>query len=101
MMYVAPFLALLLAGAVAAYHRVSLKSWVVLSVFALVMAALFKASLVATVIAGVLFAAVAVPLLHEAGAEVEVIGRKRPAATPVTGVQGIIEDALRSAGLMK
>ena len=43
MMYVAPFLALLLAGAVAAYHRVSLKSWVVLSVFALVMAALFKA----------------------------------------------------------
>ena len=29
----------------------------------------------------------------------EVIGRKRPA--PATGVQGIIEDALRSAGLMK
>jgi poly(hydroxyalkanoate) depolymerase family esterase len=31
----------------------------------------------------------------------EVIGRKRPAAAPATGVQGIIEDALRSAGLMK
>ena len=28
MMYVAPFLALLLAGAVAAYHRVSLRSWI-------------------------------------------------------------------------
>jgi len=31
----------------------------------------------------------------------EVIGRKRPVPSPVTGVQGIIEDALRSAGLMK
>jgi acyl-CoA dehydrogenase len=64
MMYVAPFLALLLAGAVAAYHRVSLKSWAVLSVFALAIAALLGASLVTTVIAGLLFAAVAVPLLH-------------------------------------
>jgi acyl-CoA dehydrogenase len=64
MIYVAPFLALLLAGAVAAYHRVSLKSWVVLSAFALVMAGLLGASLVATVIAGVILAAVAVPLLH-------------------------------------
>jgi acyl-CoA dehydrogenase len=60
----APFLALLLAGMVAAYHRVSLKSWAVLSVFALVLAALLGASLVATTIAGLLYAAVAVPLLH-------------------------------------
>ena len=64
MSVLAPFLALLLAGMVAAYHRVSLRSWAVLSVFGLVMAGLLGASLVATVIAGVIFAAVAVPLLH-------------------------------------
>ena len=51
----APFLALFLAGLIAAYHRVSLKSWAVLSVFALAIAALLGASLIATVIAGLLF----------------------------------------------
>jgi acyl-CoA dehydrogenase len=64
MIYVLPFLALLLAGAFAAYHRVSLRTWTVLSVVALGIALLLKASVVATVIAGLLFAAVAIPLLH-------------------------------------
>ncbi len=59
-----PFLALLLAGMVAAYFRVSLKSWVALSVAGLVLALLFKASVVASVIAALLLALVAVPLLH-------------------------------------
>ncbi|NLB15122.1 MAG: acyl-CoA dehydrogenase [Gammaproteobacteria bacterium] len=59
-----PFLALLLAGMVAAYFRVSLKSWVALSVAGLVLALVFKASVVASVIAALLLALVAVPLLH-------------------------------------
>jgi len=62
--YILPFLALLLAGAFAAYHRVSLKTWAVLSIAALAVALLLKASVVATVIAGLLFLVVAAPLLH-------------------------------------
>ena len=64
MMYALPFLALLLAGLFAAYHRVSLRTWAIISVAALGIALLLKASVVATVVAGLLFAAVAVPLLH-------------------------------------
>jgi acyl-CoA dehydrogenase len=64
MTYVLPFFALMLAGAFAAYHRMSLRSWAVLSVAALLLALLFNASVPATVIAGLLFAAAAVPLLH-------------------------------------
>jgi acyl-CoA dehydrogenase len=64
MIYALPFLALLLAGLFAAYHRASLRTWAIISVAALGLALLLKASVVATIIAGLLFAAVAVPLLH-------------------------------------
>ncbi|MCK7592142.1 acyl-CoA dehydrogenase [Pseudomarimonas salicorniae] len=64
MSVITPFLALLLAGMAAAYFRVSLKTWAILSAGALVIAALAGASIVATVIAAVLFALVSVPLLH-------------------------------------
>ena len=59
-----PFLALLLAGMVAAYFRSSLKTWVIFSAVALVLAVLFKASLLAAVIAAIVLAVVAVPLLN-------------------------------------
>ncbi len=59
-----PFLALLLAGLLAAYLRVSLKTWAALSVIALVAAPFVGGSIVATVLFGLLFAALAVPLLH-------------------------------------
>ena len=59
-----PFLALLIAGMIAAYFRMSLKSWVALSVAGLVLALVFKASVAASVIAALLLALVAVPLLH-------------------------------------
>lgn len=59
-----PFLALLVAGLAAAYFRTNLKTWAALSVAALVAAVLLQASVVATVIAGLLFAAIGVPLLH-------------------------------------
>jgi acyl-CoA dehydrogenase len=64
MMYLLPFLALLLAGAFAAYHRFSLRTWAVLSALALGGALLLQASVLASVIAALLFAAAAVPLLH-------------------------------------
>ena len=64
MSLVLPFLALLLAGMVAAYFRSSLKSWVILSAVALVLALLLKASLLATVIGAIVLAVVAVPLLN-------------------------------------
>jgi acyl-CoA dehydrogenase len=64
MMYLLPFLALLLAGAFAAYHRLSLRTWAGLSVALLVAALLLKASIAATVVAGLLLALIAVPLLH-------------------------------------
>lgn len=60
-----PFLALLLAGAVAAWFRTSLRAWVAISGVALVLALLLKASLAASVVAALLLAVVAVPLLHD------------------------------------
>ena len=59
-----PFLALLVAGMIAAYFRVSLKTWVIISAVALGVALLLKASIAASVVAAVLLALVAVPLLH-------------------------------------
>ena len=59
-----PFLALLLAGAIAAYHRTSLVAWVALSAALLALAVLLGAGPVATGVAAVLLAAVALPLLH-------------------------------------
>jgi len=58
-----PFLVLLLVGGACAYHRTRLATWAVLSAGALVLAALLGASWVATLVAGVLLALVAVPLL--------------------------------------
>ncbi|MDQ3287690.1 MAG: acyl-CoA dehydrogenase [Pseudomonadota bacterium] len=58
-----PFLALLLIGAIAAYHRLRLSVWTALSATALVGVLLLGASAVATLLAALLLAAVAVPLL--------------------------------------
>ncbi|MFA5683197.1 MAG: acyl-CoA dehydrogenase [Lysobacteraceae bacterium] len=59
-----PFLALLLAGLVAAYLRLSLKAWAILGVVALAIGLALKANVVATVVAALLFAVITVPLLH-------------------------------------
>lgn len=59
-----PFLMLLLAGAIAAYLRSSVKTWVGLSAGALVLALVFKASVMATLVAAILLALVAAPLLN-------------------------------------
>jgi acyl-CoA dehydrogenase len=59
-----PFLMLLLAGLIAAYLRLALRTWAILGVAGLVAAALLGAPLLATVIATLLFAALTVPLLH-------------------------------------
>jgi acyl-CoA dehydrogenase len=64
MTYLLPLLALLLAGAFAAYHRTSLMTWAILSVAALAGAVLLDANLIATAVALAVFALVAVPLLH-------------------------------------
>jgi acyl-CoA dehydrogenase len=64
MTYLLPLLALLLAGAFAAYHRTSLMTWAILSVAALAAAVLLDANLIATAVAVAVFALVAVPLLH-------------------------------------
>ena len=61
-----PFLLLLVAGAIAAYFRTSLKTWVILSAVGLALALVAKASVLATVIAAALLALVAVPLLNTA-----------------------------------
>lgn len=63
MSIVAPFLVLLLAGAFAAYHRMRLAVWAALSATLLVACWLLGASHVATIVAAVLLALVAVPLL--------------------------------------
>ncbi|GHA77870.1 acyl-CoA dehydrogenase [Cognatilysobacter bugurensis] len=63
MSLVAPFLALLVIGAIAAYHRLRLAPAVALMASALVAAWLLGASPVATIVAAVLLALVAVPLL--------------------------------------
>jgi len=59
-----PFLALLIAGMAAAYFRVSLRTWVILSVVALAAGLFVGAGIWTTVIAALLFGAVAGPLLH-------------------------------------
>ncbi|WP_045770363.1 acyl-CoA dehydrogenase [Xanthomonas albilineans] len=58
-----PFLALLLAGAFAAYHRMRLALWAASSATLLVACWLLGASHVATIVAAVLLGLVAVPLL--------------------------------------
>ena len=68
-----PFLALLIAGLATAHFRASLKAWAIASGVALIAALLLKASVVATLIAAVLFAAVAVPLLLVTSALDEVV----------------------------
>jgi acyl-CoA dehydrogenase len=64
MIYALPFLALLLAGAIAAYHRMSLRSWAAWTLVLLSATVPLDASLVALSVALLLFAAVAVPLMH-------------------------------------
>ncbi|HEY0662549.1 MAG TPA: acyl-CoA dehydrogenase family protein, partial [Lysobacter sp.] len=59
----APFLAFLLIGALAAYHRLRLPVWVALTATALVACWLFGANGTATAIAAVLVALISVPLL--------------------------------------
>ncbi|WP_254460835.1 acyl-CoA dehydrogenase [Xanthomonas sacchari] len=63
MSIIAPFLVLLLAGAFAAYHRMRLAVWAALSATLLVACWLLGASHVATIVAAVVLAVVAVPLL--------------------------------------
>ncbi|MCC4597445.1 acyl-CoA dehydrogenase [Xanthomonas campestris pv. phormiicola] len=63
MSIVAPFLVLLLAGAFAAYHRMRLAVWAALSATLLVACWLLGANHTATIVAAVLLALVAVPLL--------------------------------------
>src|SRR5690606_29219100 len=60
-----PFIALLVASLAAAHFRASLKTWVIASAAALVVALLLKASIVASIAAALLLAVVAVPLLNE------------------------------------
>ena len=59
----APFLVLLIIAGVAAYHRLRLPVWVALSAVGLVACWLLQANPTATVLAAVLLAIVAVPLL--------------------------------------
>jgi hypothetical protein len=58
-----PFLAFLLAGAFAAYHRLRLAVWAALTASLLVACWLFGASATATLVAALLTALIAVPLL--------------------------------------
>lgn len=58
-----PFLAVLLAAGLAAYHRMRLATWAALSACALVACWLLGASAVACIIAAVIVAAITVPLL--------------------------------------
>src|SRR5688572_19668409 len=58
-----PFLALLLVGAVAAYHRLRLPIWLAASLSALVLCLLLGANVTATIVATVLTALICVPLL--------------------------------------
>lgn len=63
MSIIAPFLVLLLAGAFAAYHRMRLAVWAALSATLLVACWLLGANYVATIVAAVVLAVVAMPLL--------------------------------------
>ncbi|MGO1071819.1 acyl-CoA dehydrogenase [Lysobacter sp. CA199] len=58
-----PFLAFLLIGAVAAYHRLRLPVWAALTATALVACWLLGANQIATIVAAVLVALIAIPLL--------------------------------------
>jgi len=58
-----PFIAFLLVGAIAAYHRLRLPVWAALTASALVACWLLGASATATVVAAVVTALIAVPLL--------------------------------------
>jgi acyl-CoA dehydrogenase len=60
-----PILAVLLAGALAAYLRLSLKWWVALTAVLLLLAPTIGGGAIASIVCGVLFAAVALPLLIE------------------------------------
>src|SRR5690606_29361450 len=60
---VIPFLVLVLTGAFAAYHRLRLATWTAIAATGLVACWLFGASPVATALAAVLLALVALPLL--------------------------------------
>lgn len=59
-----PFLALVLAGAFAAYHRWRLPGWAILSAALLVGAKLLGGGWIPSLIAGLILAALALPLLH-------------------------------------
>jgi acyl-CoA dehydrogenase len=61
---ITPFLALLVAGLIAAYFRVTLKTWAIITVAALALGLVLGGGGIATTIAAILFAAVAGPLLH-------------------------------------
>ncbi|RYZ74782.1 MAG: acyl-CoA dehydrogenase [Lysobacteraceae bacterium] len=63
MSIVAPFLAFLLAGAFAAYHRIRLAYWAAITASLLVACWLLGANHTATIVAAVLVALIAVPLL--------------------------------------
>ncbi|WP_295974346.1 acyl-CoA dehydrogenase [uncultured Xanthomonas sp.] len=63
MSIIAPFLVLLLAGAFAAYHRMRLAVWAALSATLLVACWLLGANHFATIVAAVVLAVVAMPLL--------------------------------------
>ncbi|XQA79457.1 acyl-CoA dehydrogenase [Xanthomonas sacchari] len=63
MSIIAPFLVLLLAGAFAAYHRMRLAVWAALSATLLVACWLLGANHVSTIVAAVVLAVVAMPLL--------------------------------------
>ena len=68
-----PFLVLLLAGAFAAYHRLRLAAWVAISATALVAGWLLGANATATVVAAVLVALVAVPVLLVSGGKSDLV----------------------------
>lgn len=63
MSIVVPFLLLLLAGGVASYHRMRLAYWAAVTASLLVVAWLFGANGVATIVAALVVALIAIPLL--------------------------------------
>ena len=63
MSVVVPFLVLIVAGGFAAYHRLRLAYWAAITASLLVVAWLLGASGTATVVAAVLLAATAIPLM--------------------------------------
>ena len=63
MSVILPFLALLVATAFAAYHRLRLAYWAAITITALVACWLLGANPAATVVAAVLVALIAIPLL--------------------------------------